>query len=248
MTLDNKVLRETMLRLSRRAKSLDHDIYLFSQLSINSDGINMKESESALDGYMKSHDKRVYYLFGLGHHEAWKLIQNPYKSIIKGLIVHAGMYMPSHRVQEVLLKELGVSIEEPSMDLPQDERIDRKAAFARQVTLDYFFPHLLSIGEGTQIGNNATIVNHVYLGDFYAFGIVNIGRDVLIGGNCVIGPGVNVGNGVRINAGSYVFSDIPSGVVAAGNPARVMGPRKIRTVDLEDGVPKIKTSIYKTKL
>lgn len=51
---------------------------------------------------------------------------------------------------------------------------------------------------------------------------VAIGDDVWIGGNAVILPGVNIGAGSVIAAGSVVTKDIPSGVVAAGNPCRVL--------------------------
>ena len=51
---------------------------------------------------------------------------------------------------------------------------------------------------------------------------VNIGNDVWIGGNVVINPGVTVGDNVVIGSGSVVTKDIPSGVIAAGNPCRVI--------------------------
>ncbi len=51
---------------------------------------------------------------------------------------------------------------------------------------------------------------------------VNIGNDVWIGGNTVINPGVTIGNNVVIGSGSVVCKDIPSNVVACGNPCRVI--------------------------
>ena len=53
---------------------------------------------------------------------------------------------------------------------------------------------------------------------------VTIGDDVWIGGNVAILPGVTVGSNVVIGAGSVVTKDIPSGVVAAGNPCRAIRP------------------------
>jgi len=53
---------------------------------------------------------------------------------------------------------------------------------------------------------------------------VKIGSSVWIGGNTVIVPGVTIGDNVVIGAGSVVTKDIPSGVVAAGNPCRVLRP------------------------
>lgn len=60
---------------------------------------------------------------------------------------------------------------------------------------------------------------------------VTIGDDVWIGGNVVINPGVTIGSGVVIGSGSVVTKDIPSGVIAAGNPCRV-----IREITEEDRI------------
>ena len=55
---------------------------------------------------------------------------------------------------------------------------------------------------------------------------VIIGNNVWIGGNVVVVPGVTIGDNTIIGAGSVVTHDIPSGVVAAGNPCRVI--RKLK--------------------
>ncbi|MCM1245347.1 MAG: sugar O-acetyltransferase [Roseburia sp.] len=51
---------------------------------------------------------------------------------------------------------------------------------------------------------------------------VTIGDDVWIGGNVTINPGVHIGSNVVIGSGSVVTGDIPDGVVAAGNPCRIL--------------------------
>lgn len=57
----------------------------------------------------------------------------------------------------------------------------------------------------------------------YEYGAaITIGDDVWIGGSAVLLPGVTVGSGCVIAAGSVVTRDIPAGVVAAGNPCRVI--------------------------
>ena len=57
------------------------------------------------------------------------------------------------------------------------------------------------------------------------FGLpITIGDSVWIGGNTVVCPGVTIGSGTVIAAGSVVTRDIPSGVIAAGNPCRVLRP------------------------
>lgn len=53
---------------------------------------------------------------------------------------------------------------------------------------------------------------------------VHIGRNCWIGAGAVVLPGVTVGDNVVIGAGSVVTKDIPSGVVAVGNPCRVLRP------------------------
>lgn len=60
---------------------------------------------------------------------------------------------------------------------------------------------------------------------------VTIGSDVWIGGNVVINPGVTIGNDVVIGSGSVVTKDIPSHVIAAGNPCKV-----IREITEEDRI------------
>lgn len=60
---------------------------------------------------------------------------------------------------------------------------------------------------------------------------VTIGNDVWIGGNAVINPGVTIGDNVVIGSGSVVTKDIPSGVIAAGVPCRV-----IREINEQDKI------------
>ena len=48
--------------------------------------------------------------------------------------------------------------------------------------------------------------------------------DVWLGGNVVVNPGVTIGKGSIIGSGSVVTKNIPAGVVAVGNPCRVLRP------------------------
>lgn len=61
---------------------------------------------------------------------------------------------------------------------------------------------------------------------------VHIGRRVWLGGDVKILAGVSIGDDAIIGAGSIVTKDIPCGVVAAGNPCRVL--RKITDADKTD--------------
>ncbi|MBD5159200.1 MAG: sugar O-acetyltransferase [Ruminococcus sp.] len=49
---------------------------------------------------------------------------------------------------------------------------------------------------------------------------IKVGSNVWFGGNVCVMPGVTIGDNVVIGGGSVVTKDIPSGVVAVGNPCR----------------------------
>lgn len=93
------------------------------------------------------------------------------------------------------------------------------------------------IGEGTMIDMNAVIGARAIIGKRSHIGAgavvagvleppskspCEIGDDVLIGANAVILEGIKVGNGSVIAAGSVVVKDVPSGVVVAGSPAKIV--------------------------
>ena len=94
------------------------------------------------------------------------------------------------------------------------------------------------VGDNTMFRPNVTLATagHPVLPELrekgYQFNIpIHIGKNCWIGAGSVILPGVTVGDGSVIGAGSVVTKDIPSGVVAVGNPCRVL--RKIGDRDRE---------------
>lgn len=60
---------------------------------------------------------------------------------------------------------------------------------------------------------------------------ITVGDNVWFGGGVKVMPGVTIGSNSVIGGGSVVITDIPAGVVAAGNPCRV-----IRELDIDDTV------------
>ena len=56
-----------------------------------------------------------------------------------------------------------------------------------------------------------------------------VGNNVWIGAGVTILPGITIGDNVIIGAGSVVTRDIPTGVIAVGNPCRIL--RKINNKD-----------------
>ena len=88
----------------------------------------------------------------------------------------------------------------------------------------------LTIGDNSMIGGGVLIcgVNHGYaIRDLpmrqqavKAAPIV-IGQDVWVGMGAIILPGVTLGDGSIIGAGAVVTTDVPSGVVVSGVPAKL---------------------------
>jgi sugar O-acyltransferase (sialic acid O-acetyltransferase NeuD family) len=78
-----------------------------------------------------------------------------------------------------------------------------------------------SIGHDVVIGDYTTIFTGIILG-----GGVSLGSDCVIGSGTVILPKIKIGDGSIIVGGSVVSKDIPSKVVAAGVPAKIL--RKIK--------------------
>lgn len=95
----------------------------------------------------------------------------------------------------------------------------------------------LALGRKIIIGNNVSISHNVRI---YTetndtkniisgskereriYGDVEIGNNVWIGANVFINPGISIGDNVVIGANSVLTKSIPSGVVAAGCPAKVI--------------------------
>lgn len=97
----------------------------------------------------------------------------------------------------------------------------------------------VTIGEHSLFGPNIGIytINHAIDSEERIHGgcyakPVHIGKRVWLGGDVKILPGVSIGDDTIIGAGSIVTKDIPSGVIAVGNPCKVI--RKITQSDKTD--------------
>jgi len=94
------------------------------------------------------------------------------------------------------------------------------------------------VGDYTMIGPNVTIASagHPICPELrekgYQYNIpVRIGKNCWLGAGVIVLPGVTIGDNTVIGAGSVVTKDIPSGVVAVGNPCRVL--REVNEHDYE---------------
>jgi putative colanic acid biosynthesis acetyltransferase WcaF len=128
-------------------------------------------------------------------------------------------------------------------------KVGQACAFVRTVRV--FHPWLLEVGDYCAISSNVTLYNlgpmsigaHSVLSqDVYVCGgshdytrpdlpllrpPVRIGAGVWVAAGAFIGPGVTVGENSVVGARAVVTSDVPPGVVVAGNPARVIKPRQM---------------------
>lgn len=101
----------------------------------------------------------------------------------------------------------------------------------------------ITIGNNTLLGPNVSMysANHSLDAEERIAGAlipepITIGNRVWIGGGTTILSGVTIGDDSVIGAGSVVTRDIPAGVVAAGNPCKV-----IRKITDKDKIGFIKT-------
>ena len=118
--------------------------------------------------------------------------------------------------------------------------------------------HHIHFGRNIYVNFGCTFVDdtHIYVGDYTEFGPnvviataghpilpelreklyqynapVRIGRNCWVGASVVIVPGVTIGDNVVIGAGSVVTKDLPSNVVAVGNPCKIL--REVNEHDRE---------------
>jgi putative colanic acid biosynthesis acetyltransferase WcaF len=126
-------------------------------------------------------------------------------------------------------------------------RVGKGVLIRPSVTVTY--PWKLTIGDWSWVGDNATLYTlgeivigdnavvsqHVYLCagshdfarptfDLYARP-VRIEAEAWVAAHAFVGPGVTVGRGAILGACSVAFSDVPAGMICAGNPFQVIRPR-----------------------
>lgn len=94
------------------------------------------------------------------------------------------------------------------------------------------------VGEYTMLGPNVVLASagHPILPELrekiYQYNMpIHIGKNCWLGAGVIVLPGITIGDGSVIGAGSVVTKDIPAGVIAVGNPCRVL--REINDHDRE---------------
>ncbi len=84
-----------------------------------------------------------------------------------------------------------------------------------------------TIKRGSSIGHHAVIgaFTEINPGVVLSSG-VNIGKGCILGTGAMVKNGVTIGDNTIIGMGSVVTKDIPAGVVAYGNPCKVVSPNE----------------------
>jgi maltose O-acetyltransferase len=87
----------------------------------------------------------------------------------------------------------------------------------------------ITIGDDVQIGPDVQLLTPTHPLEaeprrqkWEAAEPITIGDNVWLGGGVVVCPGVTIGADTVVGAGSVVTRDLPAGVLALGNPARVV--------------------------
>jgi maltose O-acetyltransferase len=87
----------------------------------------------------------------------------------------------------------------------------------------------ITIGDDAQIGPNVQLLTPTHPLDpelrrakWESADPITIGSNVWLGGGAIVLGGVTIGDDSVVGAGAVVTRDVPAGVVAVGNPARVV--------------------------
>ncbi len=88
---------------------------------------------------------------------------------------------------------------------------------------------VIVIGDDVQIGPQVQLLTPTHPIDaglrrakWEAAEPIHVEDNVWLGGGCIVLPGVTIGRDTVVGAGAVVTTDLPPGVVAVGNPARMI--------------------------
>lgn len=95
-----------------------------------------------------------------------------------------------------------------------DVRVGRGCILNHRASAD----HESILGDGVHLAPGATLCGCVTLEDY-----------VMIGAGAVVLPRIRIGANTVVGAGAVVTRDLPAGVIAVGNPARIRRPNELAT-------------------
>jgi putative colanic acid biosynthesis acetyltransferase WcaF len=162
-----------------------------------------------------------------------RVLWGPFKLLfIRG----SGRWLSPLRVYALML--FGARIERPVLVMdgvivwhPWSLTLHRYCTLGRGVEVYNYAP--ITVGEQATVSQGTYLCSASH--DFedptmpLIYHPIIIGAQAWVAANCFVGPGITIGEGAVVGACSVVTKDVPPWTVAAGNPARVIKPRRLRS-------------------
>lgn len=154
-------------------------------------------------------------------------------AIKRGLSGYFKSFLLKYCMYSVVLSPLNYRLIRPYLWKKMGCKVGKKVFIGYGVWFDFNNAHLIEIGNNVHITNMCLLLCHQRDIDQYKVGddssVLPYIKDkiiledgVMIGMNTTIMPGVKIGKGSIIGANSLVVRDIPSWVIAVGNPAEII--------------------------
>ena len=166
-------------------------------------------------------DLKEHILGGPNAHQFWYCARNHWNGPILGplrivrnyLVIYASKHLPSLALKRWLFRCIGM-------------QIGRNVTISSGVTLDYFFPELISIGDNAIVGMDTMILTHEFLHDRFRIGAVRIGSNCLIAAQSTLLAGVKIDDNTTVAAMTLVNKGLPPNCMAGGIPVRIIHERE----------------------
>lgn len=97
--------------------------------------------------------------------------------------------------------------------------------FERKLHLDRLYPKGIHIDKNCLIASGVTILSHDHckrVNNQPFLADTKIGKNCFVAVGAIILPGITIGDEVIVGAGAVVTKNVPSNVIVAGNPARII--------------------------
>jgi acetyltransferase-like isoleucine patch superfamily enzyme len=171
---------------------------------LTTDGLTRRRCSERIMGGPNAH---LYWYQARNHIDGW--IFGPLRIVLNYVVIYLCKHLPSLTLKRWILRRLGI-------------RIGKNVTIASGVTLDYFFPELITIGPNTIVGMNAMLLTHEFLHDRLRTGEVKIGAYCLLAANCTVLAGTSIGDGATVSAMSLVHKCVPPGAFVGGVPISIL--------------------------
>jgi serine acetyltransferase len=187
----------------------------------NADRVSASESTGPAKLLSRCYQEHV--CGGPNAHKHWYKARNhvngpvlgPLRILFNYVVIYACKHLPSLALKRWVFRRLGM-------------RLGRGVTIASGVTLDYFFPELIEIGDHSIIGMDAMLLTHEFLHDRFRCGAVRAGASCLVGARSTVLAGVTLGDGTTVSAMSLVHRGTPPDSFVGGVPIRILNPTNRR--------------------